>query len=247
VIEAILPGWAATAESFGDLPDAAPLGPEAAAVAGAVPVRRREFATGRECARQALAGLGVPPVPIPRGERGQPMWPPGVTGSITHCAGYRAAAVAPAARAAALGIDAEPDESLPSGVLDLVCLPAEREALSALAAVRPELSWERLLFSAKESVYKAWYPLTGRWLDFTEAMLTIDADGGTFAARLLVPGPLPGFTGRWLAGAGLLLTAVVVPALEVSGRLADRQRGEPVAMRVDEAPDGLGIGAGVLP
>ena len=50
---------------------------------------------------------------------------------------------------------------------------------------------------AKESVYKTWYPITGRWLDFSEATVTVRVDG-TFHADVLVPGPVTGFDGRWL-------------------------------------------------
>ncbi len=84
--------------------------------------------------------------------------------------------------------------------------------LSALAAADPGVSWDRLLFSAKESVYKAWFPLTGQWLGFPDARIAVQADG-TFFARLRVPWPaaagrpLAGFEGRWLARDGLIVTA----------------------------------------
>jgi 4'-phosphopantetheinyl transferase EntD len=116
------------------------------------------------------------------------------------------------------GIDAEPHAALPPGVLDAVSLPAERTRLRAAAAARPEVCWDRLLFSAKESVYKAWFPLTRLPLDFGEAEVTLDLAAGTFTARLLVPGPrvagreLTGFAGRWLVERGLLATAISVPA-----------------------------------
>lgn len=76
--------------------------------------RQREFATARSCARTALARLGVPPVPVLASPRGAPRWPAGVVGSITHCDGYRAAAVAYTRDVVSLGIDAEPDEPLPN-------------------------------------------------------------------------------------------------------------------------------------
>ena len=209
MIEEILPDWVAVAEAFADLPDAPLLGAEGTAIASAVPSRRQEFATGRACARRALATLGVAPVPLERGPGGEPRWPAGVVGSITHCAGYRGAAVAPATRAAAVGIDAEPDGPLPPGVLDLIALPAELAAMSTWSG----LSWDRLLFCAKESVYKAWYPLAARWLGFEEAEVTVDRDAGTFTARLLVPGPVIGFAGRWLVRDGFVLTAIVVPVV----------------------------------
>ncbi|HET9518575.1 MAG TPA: 4'-phosphopantetheinyl transferase superfamily protein, partial [Actinoplanes sp.] len=168
------------------------------------------------CAREALAALGRPPAPLLRGERGMPEWPDGVVGSITHCEGYRAAVVAPATTIWTIGVDAEPDQPLPDGVLGAVALPAERGGLQRLLAEDPRVNWERLLFSAKEAVYKAWFPLTRRWLDFTEAHVTIDPAARRFDARLLVDAdvdgqPLTGFAGRFAVARGLIITAVAVP------------------------------------
>nr|WP_308119184.1 4'-phosphopantetheinyl transferase superfamily protein [Streptomyces sp. JJ38] len=196
---------------------------EAAAVAGAVRKRQEEFATVRFCARTALARLGHAPAPLLTNRRGAPQWPAGVVGSMTHCDGYRAAAVARASAALSVGIDAEPNAPLPHGVLGKIALPAERERLGRLSALRPAVHWARLLFSAKESVFKVWYPLTGRELDFTEAEVTIEPGDGTFSARLLVPGPvvdgrrLELFGGRWAAGDGLVVSAIVLPAPEPGG------------------------------
>jgi 4'-phosphopantetheinyl transferase EntD len=217
VIETILPAEVACAEAFTDPPEGLLFPEEAATVAEAVEKRRREFITGRMCARRALGGLGVPPAPIPRGESGAPRWPSGIVGSITHCVGYRGAAVARAHDMLTIGIDAEPDDALPDGVLDMVSLTGERARLRDLAARIPGTSWERLLFSAKESVYKAWFPLARRWLGFADVDITIDPAAGTFDARLLVPlphtdgFPVTGFTGSWLARDGLLVTAIAVP------------------------------------
>jgi 4'-phosphopantetheinyl transferase EntD len=221
VFEELLPGSVAVVEADGDaLAGGAFLYPEEeAVVARAVDKRRREFAAVRVCARQAMEKLGVPPGPVLPGERGAPLWPDGLIGSMTHCDGYCAAALARAADLVSLGIDAEPHDRLPDGVLDVTAVPAERERLQDLAQSHPSVHWDRLLFSAKESVYKAWFPLTGKWLDFLEADITIApgrASGG-FRARLLVPGPLVGgrrieaFDGRWTTRRGLVATAVVVP------------------------------------
>jgi len=217
VIEEILPSPVAAVEAFGDLPDAQLFPEEHAVIGQAVDTRRREFATGRACARAALARLGQPPVAILRGDRGSPGWPPGIVGSITHCAGYRAAAVGRAADLLAIGLDAEPDQPLPGGVLDVVALGAEQERLRDLAKAAPGPNWDRMLFCAKETVYKAWFPLTGRWLGFDGAEITLDPAGGTFTARLLVPGAtadgreLTAFAGRWVARRGLIVTAICVP------------------------------------
>jgi enterobactin synthetase component D / holo-[acyl-carrier protein] synthase len=214
VIEEILPAGVASAEAFGDLPGLVLFPEEEALVARAVDKRRREFTTARACARTALAALGVAPAPILPGERGAPQWPPGIVGSITHCAGYRAAAAARARDVLTIALDAEPDEVLPGGVLEAVSLPGERERLHDLRAAVPGTCWDRLLFCAKEATYKAWFPLARRWLGFEDADITISAADGTFEARLLVPAPavggaqMAGFTGRWLARDGLLLTAI---------------------------------------
>jgi 4'-phosphopantetheinyl transferase EntD len=218
VIDEILSAPVSCAEAFSDPPDTWLYPEEAAIVANAVDKRRREFSTGRDCARNALRRLGLEPGPILTGERGAPLWPPGIVGSITHCAGYQAAAVARASDTVTIGLDAEPNETLPDGVLDLVSLPSERRGLGDCAGIAPGICWDRLLFSTKETVYKAWFPLAGRWLGFEEAEITFSAAEGTFAARLLVPGlrvggrELTGFTGRWLVRDGLLLTALAVPA-----------------------------------
>jgi 4'-phosphopantetheinyl transferase EntD len=84
----------ACAESFVDPPEAVLFPEEEAVIARAVPKRRQEFTTARHCARTALATLGAPPAPILPGEMGAPTWPPGYVGTMTHCAGYRAAAIA---------------------------------------------------------------------------------------------------------------------------------------------------------
>ncbi|WP_435184119.1 4'-phosphopantetheinyl transferase family protein [Streptomyces sp. AA1529] len=221
LLRALLPASVATAEAFADLPGAPAdhLHPrEAQVVDHAVPRRQREFATVRHCARRAAGSLGVRPVPLLPDRRGAPQWPAGVVGAMTHCEGYRAAAVARSREVVGVGIDAEPNEPCPAGVLDLISLEREREWVAAHARAAPGVRWDRLLFSAKESVFKVWYPLTRRELDFEEAHIEIGRDDGTFTARLLVPGPtvggrrLDGFTGRWLCRENLLITAITLPA-----------------------------------
>ncbi|MEV6123703.1 4'-phosphopantetheinyl transferase superfamily protein [Streptomyces sp. SID8352] len=225
MIETLLPGGVVTVEAHGhDETGHGPLYPgEAELVERAVAKRRREFTVVRSCARRAMERLGVPPQAVLRGERGVPLWPDGLIGSMTHCDGFCAAALAHATELASLGIDAEPHGPLPEGVLAAVALPPEAERLRGLSARRPEVHWDRLLFSAKESVYKAWFPLTGKWLDFSEADIEIvpDAGGsaatGALRAELLVPGPtvsgrrLTHFEGRWTARDGLVATAITVP------------------------------------
>lgn len=190
-------------------------------VAAAVAGRRGEFAAGRACARDALAQLGMPNQPVPAGQKGEPIWPCGVVGSITHCAGLRASVVAHSSDLITLGIDAEPNDRLPSGVpLCDICVPDEAHWLDDLSSEAPDATvhWDRLLFCMKETVYKAWYPLTRRWLGFEDAVISIDPSEGTFQAKLLVKGPWVGsgelrsFSGRWREADGFLLAAIAMPA-----------------------------------
>jgi 4'-phosphopantetheinyl transferase EntD len=216
VIEALLPSTVVAVEAFADLPGEAPFPGEGDLIAGAVEARRREFITARRCARTALRVLGYPHAPIRPGPKREPQWPTGITGSITHCAGYRAAAVARTADIHLLGIDAEPNGPLPEGIAESITVPGELETLDRLTSTHPGMHWGRLLFSAKESVYKAWFPVTRRWLGFKETRLTIDPDAGTFSATVLVDGaridvkpPLSVLHGRFVVDRGLLLTAVI--------------------------------------
>jgi len=205
------------AELFEDPSDLSLLPAEEALVSRSVPKRRNEFTTVRHCARLALRELGVPPAPILKGDKGEPQWPRGVVGSLTHCEGYRGAAVGRSTTIRSVGIDAEPHGALPDKVLEAVSLPVERGEITAL----PEnLHWDRILFCAKEATYKAWFPLTGRWLGFEDAHITFDVDtggtGGVFVSRILIDPvartgtPLAELAGRWSVAGGLALAAVVL-------------------------------------
>jgi 4'-phosphopantetheinyl transferase EntD len=219
MIEKLMPAGVASRDTFTDAPESTMFPEEAERVAKAVDKRRREFATVRHCARQAFAELGIPPAPLLNGERGAPQWPAGVVGSMTHCAGYRAAVVAHDTDIHTLGIDAEPHGPLPEGVLGVISRDEEKEHLEGLKAADSEVHWDRMLFCAKETVYKAWYPLTQKWLGFEEASITLDPSG-TFVAKLMVPGPvvageqLDGFSGRWIVGDGLVITAIAIPVTQ---------------------------------
>jgi 4'-phosphopantetheinyl transferase EntD len=213
VLELLVPATVAASETRRDILDIELFAEEERSMGRAVEKRRREFITGRACARRALEQLGVGPTPIPSGRHGEPLWPPGIVGSITHCSGYRACAVARIEDVASLGIDAEVNAPLPEGVLEQVAFGPERE----LAGVDRGLHLDRLVFSAKEAIYKAWFPLAGRWLGFEDVELSLDAEARTFRAQLLVSGPsvngvpLTAFRGAWSVENGVVCSAVLVP------------------------------------
>ncbi len=218
MIEAILPSLVACAETRRLRGDHPLYGEESRLVERAGEKRRRDFATGRNCAREAMGALGVGAAAIPGGAHGQPLWPAGLVGSITHCEGYCACALARAGEVAAIGIDAEPNRPLPGGVeLASIASPSECRAVAALQRVHPQIRWDKLLFSAKESVYKAWSAACDeRWLDFDQAAVSFDAAARTFVADLLVATsaaggrPLSAIAGRWASDGNLLVTAAVI-------------------------------------
>jgi 4'-phosphopantetheinyl transferase EntD len=188
-----------------------PLHPDEAALAVRMgEARRREFALGRACARHALVRLGVPG-PVLRGPDRAPVWPQGVVGSLTHCDLLCAAAVARSGDIVAIGLDAETDEPLSPRMGQRVCTEAERLHLARLPR-RPAGTWEKLVFSAKESFYKAWYTIARSGLGFRDVEVHVDPGAGGFSARVLrddKPGPRGGH-GRFAFAPPHVVTAVVL-------------------------------------
>lgn len=111
-----------------------------------------------------------------------------------------------------IGIDAEPHAPLPSGVLDAVTVSEDRAALARLSTAQPAVHWDRLLFSSKEAIFKAWYPLTRRELEFDQCRLDIHPSMGSFVGTMLVDTapPLIQVAGRYTVARGLIVTAVAV-------------------------------------
>jgi len=211
----LLPAPVAVQELWGDA--VVPLFPEEAEQLNrAVDRRIREYVSARQCARRALQQIGAPIVAVPRGPRGNPIWPVGVVGSLTHCEGYRAAAVARSAEVIAVGIDAELEGPLPDGVQECITSPSERDHLADLGSRFPGIAWDRLLFSAKESLYKVWSPLTARWLGFEDASVSFHPHSGHFTARLIGThldvgtGHITELRGRFALRRGRLFTAIAL-------------------------------------
>jgi 4'-phosphopantetheinyl transferase EntD len=166
---------------------------------GMVPRRLREFASGRAAARRALAGLGLPPVAIPRGADRAPIWPAGVTGSISHSATQCFAVVMPAVGCRGIGLDLEEDSPLEAALWDTVLRPEERDGLTGAEA--------KLVFCAKEAAFKAQYPVSRTLYGFDG--MRIERDGARFAAVFVqdVPPFAPGdrIGGRILRARGHVL------------------------------------------
>ena len=145
--------------------------------------RKSEFALGRAAARQALAELGwSEPPPILRGAGREPLWPSGVVGSITHCGDWAIAAVAKCEDVKTLGIDLEDVNRVPhKEIATLVSSESERRWIFGGDDGQVRLA---MLFSAKESIYKAFFPLAHRFLDFHDVELTWLPERDIFLGRL---------------------------------------------------------------
>jgi 4'-phosphopantetheinyl transferase EntD len=207
---------------------------EAEHVARATPQRRGEFAAGRAAARNALARLGLHDVALPPQQDRSPLWPAGHVGSISHCEGFCAAVAATRKEASSLGFDAEPAQPLPEEVKELVCGPADHQAAGTRLQADP--LWPTIVFSAKEAAYKAQFPLSREVLGFEAAVVlpdgSCDERGGTFRVRFGPGAPCHlhhlAFQGVWRLLAGLVLTAVWLPATpERLARTSDRRTVDP--------------------
>ena len=186
---------------------------ERALVASAVPGRRAEVMTGRALVREAMADLGGPDGPIGRRADRSPDWPAGFGGSITHGGGWCLVVVARLPGGWGIGIDVEEDRPLPAAVAARVLLPAERTRLAGSGLVRGET----VAFSAKESVFKAVNPLTGRWLEHHDVGVAPvhgpDPVVGTF--EISWPGrgrralAALSLSGRWMRSGGLVASGCV--------------------------------------
>lgn len=148
---------------------------EAAALARSTLVQRRHSGAARDLARTLLLRLEASPAAIPRGPSGAPIWPEGVVGSLAHDEDVALAALARRADIAALGVDVEPAEPLAADLAAIVGTVAER------AGAPDDPLYFRKLFVAKEAVYKALFPLDGRFREHRD--VEIDLAAGVGAAE----------------------------------------------------------------
>jgi 4'-phosphopantetheinyl transferase EntD len=194
---------------------------EAAHLGRAVPKRMQEFAAGRLCARRALAEFGMPDFPIRAAQDRQPIWPDSMVGSITHTAGFCAAAVAERRRIQALGLDSEVVGDVKAEIWPHICLPDEIAWIQSLPAAAQVLA-ATLIFSAKEAFYKCQYPLVRDPLGFHDVRIeapTWDASAGIFLVHptrslaIATYAALP-LHGRYLFHENLVTTGMDFPAAD---------------------------------
>ena len=201
-----------------DLPPVHP--DEAAQVHGAAHRRRVEFATGRSCARRALARMNIGDFALRNDPASRaPRWPGGVVGSITHTGGvpggYCGVAVASTRDVLAVGFDAEVGESLSPDIWSRILTSTEAERLLTFPPSRRH-RLARLAFSAKECFYKAQFPLTHRFLEFEDVEVSVDEGSSTFDVRVIceptIDRPFGHCRGRYADGPEMVFTGIALPA-----------------------------------
>ncbi|MCP3983063.1 MAG: 4'-phosphopantetheinyl transferase superfamily protein [bacterium] len=189
-----------------------PLRPEEEVfVSRAVSKRKREFAAGRACAHEALSRLGAPPGFLPVGPHRAPVWPDGFVGSISHTRGLCVASVARSSSLRSLGLDVEQSTPLPSEIVKKVCRPDELSLFDQQPDPPAGTSWPKLCFSAKESFFKCYFPVTTTWLGFHDVTVRFDnRDFEVSMARQDLPSPPREalVKGRWATHREFVWTAV---------------------------------------
>ena len=136
------------------------------------------FLHGRHCAREALGQLGRAKVAIGQGCDGEPLWPAGIVGSISHSGTYAAAAVAEDHRFSGIGLDLEDCLPLESNMVNLLCRASEVADLTSDQKIAER---GKLLFSIKESIYKCIWPSVQCFVDYCEVAVKLDASGNGFS------------------------------------------------------------------
>lgn len=144
-----------------------------------VPQRALEFLAGRFAAQCTLNALGVSGEAVLRGKAGEPIWPEGVVGSITHCKGYVAAATGVSALYASIGIDVEirkilPEETIPY-IFNRLDIDKYKDKIYGNIV-------GSIMFSAKESVIKAYYFLNKKIIHFNDISIILNDEHYTFDA-----------------------------------------------------------------
>lgn len=157
------------------------LAEERSAFATSVVKVQRASGAARIVARELMRRAGMPPQPIVKSAGGMPAWPAGIVGSLAHDATVAVAALARRADYLSIGIDIEPAEPLAPDLIEMVATPAER------VAIRDAPLGGRLLFSIKEAVYKAAYPLDRVFLDHHDVEVDLAAHTAVLRHGRIVP------------------------------------------------------------
>jgi 4'-phosphopantetheinyl transferase EntD len=215
ILQRLFPEEVLTEELPWPFPDLALHDAELRSISGAFEKRRREFAAGRVCARRALERLGIREYPLLADAEGIPLWPSGVTGSISHAPDFCGTVVARKNAWRSVGFDVEQIARVHPSLWPRLFTPGERSWLEQRERDRNEMA--AVLFSAKEAFFKCWYPVTRLRVDFHDVEVRLDKETATFDLHLLSSRPLdvPPHApngGAFLVGSRHVFTGLLWPA-----------------------------------
>jgi enterobactin synthetase component D / holo-[acyl-carrier protein] synthase len=160
--------------------------------------RIQDFTRGRACARRALGELSIWNFSLLAGAKREPIWPEGIAGSITHTAGFAAAAAARRAEIASVGLDCEIIESVNEELWCRICTTTEQARL-ARVPIAERGRQAALIFAAKEAFYKCQFPVSRQWVGFEDVDIEpTDWPGTAGSFRILPQKDLPVSDG-WVA------------------------------------------------
>lgn len=181
---------------------------ERALVSGMAVKRQREFLSGRAAARRALIRLGVRSHDLLIGSAREPLWPPDVSGSISHTEHFCLVAVAPRDHFPSLGLDCAPDQGLAEALWPRICTEEELKWIHEQPG-RERHRWAQLFFCAKEAAYKYHYPLAQAYLGFQALSVRLDTRTERFSMQPSLASPLQEARGAWRRAEGLLVCLVI--------------------------------------
>lgn len=194
----LFPASIVAAELTGPAPRTLLTPPELQSISHCAEKRISDFTRGRACARRVLSELGIQNFSLLAGEKRAPIWPDGITGSITHTAGFAAAVAAPRSQVVSVGVDCELIESVDEELWSRICTPTEQARLAHLPATERGRQ-AALIFAAKEAFYKCQFSVSRQWVGFEDVDIEPSdrpASAGSF--RILPHKDLPVSDG-WVA------------------------------------------------
>ena len=137
--------------------------------------RKEHYRSGRICAGEVLSKLGARGQPVLRDpQTREPLWPEGISGAITHSGNWAAAAAGKTSDVSGIGIDLEDlERQVDSRISRHVCIPEEQKWLQECEEDFLEQNL-KIIFSAKESIFKAFFPYTRTYLHFHDARILME-------------------------------------------------------------------------
>lgn len=156
-------------------------------ISGSVLKRKREFCTGRYFSHEALKELGKDNITLFKSQEGMPIWPDGIEGSISHCLHKGVVVVIRSDYKIFCGIDIECNKALPKEVERLIISKYELQQCMDLKTKKPNIFWETLIFSIKETMYKYWCNKLNYKLKPEECEIKLIANKDLFYAKCKLP------------------------------------------------------------